>query len=132
MEMDEDATVKSNNRRDPDTGERIGNFYGFKTNGDPPDAREENCFQSLGRFCCPKIWITQFIVIITIVELVIFIITCSVYGLSNSDFLAPDPRGISWGWSDVRKIRQEWQIWRFFTPTVLHGHLEHIAGNFLG
>lgn len=62
----------------------------------------------------------------------IFIITCCIYGLSNSDFLAPDTRGISWGWSDVKKIRNDYQLWRFITPTLLHGHLEHITGNFVG
>lgn len=127
-----DFDVNSNNNKDLDTGERKGNFYGHKTNGEESDARDENCCQSLGRFCCPKISILQFTVIISIIEIVIFIITCSVYGLSNSDFLAPDTRGISWGWSDVKKIRNEYQIWRFFTPTVLHGHLEHIVGNLVG
>ena len=34
----------SNNNRDPDTGERTGNFYGHKNNGDDSDARDENIF----------------------------------------------------------------------------------------
>lgn len=46
--------------------------------------------------------------------------------------MAPDTRGISWGWSDVKKIRKDGEIWRFITPTLLHGHLEHIAGNLVG
>ena len=51
------------------------------------------------------------------------------YGLDNSAFLAPQGKALSWGWSDTKKIRNEYQLWRFFTPTLLHGHLEHIAGN---
>ncbi len=90
---------------DEDRKERDGNFYGHKTDGEEPGARDENFFESVGLCCCPKLSIKQFIVIITLVELVTFIVTCSIYGLSSQEFLAPDARGIAWGWSDVRKIR---------------------------
>lgn len=109
------------------------NFHGWVADKyEPSGARNENIFESIGFCVCPKISIKQFIVIISLIELFIFIVTCCVYGLDNSAFLAPDMRGISWGWSDVKKIRNNWQIWRFITPTVLHGHFEHILGNFIG
>ena len=42
--VDSQADVQSNNKRDPVTGERIGNFYGHKNNGEKSDARDENFF----------------------------------------------------------------------------------------
>mmetsp|Transcript_14800 Transcript_14800/g.25173 ORF Transcript_14800/g.25173 Transcript_14800/m.25173 type:complete len:227 (-) Transcript_14800:75-755(-) len=33
------------------------------------------------------------------------------------------------GWQDSKKIKNDYQIWRWFTPILLHGHLEHIVGN---
>lgn len=95
-------------------------------------ARDEDYCRSIILCCCPRLGWLQFITIITLVELVVFIVTCSVYGLDNFALLAPDMKGIEWGWSDVRKIREEFQVWRFLTPTILHGNLEHIAGNFIG
>ena len=41
-------------------------------------------------------------------------------------------KALAWGWYDVRKIREDYQLWRFITPTILHGNLEHIVGNFVG
>lgn len=85
------------------------NFHGWVADKyEPSGARNENIFESIGFCVCPKISIKQFIVIISLIELFIFIVTCCVYGLDNSAFLAPDMRGISWGWSDVKKIRNNW------------------------
>lgn len=33
------------------------------------------------------------------------------------------------GWQDSKKIKNDWQIWRWVTPIFLHGHLEHLLGN---
>lgn len=45
--------------------------------------------------------------------------------------MEPAPQNLAWGWSDPKKIHRG-EIWRFFTPTFLHGHFEHIAGNVAG
>ena len=68
---------------DPDADWKPDNFYGHKTNGEDSGARDENIFESLCCCICPKISITQFVVIISLIEIVVFIITISVYGLSN-------------------------------------------------
>ena len=36
------------------------------------------------------------------------------------------------GWQDSKKIKNQYQIWRWFTPVLLHGHFEHLAGNVAG
>jgi rhomboid protease GluP len=64
---------------------------------------------------------------------VIFIISCSIYGLNNEAFLAPNPHALEiLGWQDCKKIKNDWQIWRWFMPIFLHGHLEHLIGNLTG
>lgn len=51
-------------------------------------------------------------------------------GLSNSEFLAPNPHALEvMGWQDSKKIKNNYQIWRWITPIFLHGHLEHLVGN---
>lgn len=113
------------------------NLYGFVADPNAdydgiPKARDEDYCRSIILCCCPRLSWLSFIAIITLVELAVFIITCCINGLHPSALLAPSMEGIAWGWSDVRKIREEYQIWRFITPTILHGNLEHIAGNFVG
>ena len=50
--------------------------------------------------------------------------------MSNDEFLAPNPHALeAMGWQDSKKIKNDWQAWRWFTPIFLHGHLEHLAGN---
>jgi len=36
------------------------------------------------------------------------------------------------GWQDSKKIKNDYQLWRWFTPIFLHGNLEHIVGNVIG
>ena len=40
-------------------------------------------------FACPKLTWCSFIVIVSIVEIVFYIVSLGIYGLSDSDFLAP-------------------------------------------
>lgn len=82
-------------KKDPDNGGQIDfKSFGFESNGEPSKARDENLFQSLRHFCCPYLSILQFIVLISFVEIFIFIISLVVYGVSNEDFLAPDYYGL--------------------------------------
>ena len=72
-------------------------------------------------------------VIISLFEIVVFIISCSIYGLSNEALLAPNPHALEiLGWQDCRKIKNGWQLHRWFMPIFLHGHLEHLVGNLCG
>lgn len=61
----------------------------------PPEGREENYFESIALFCCPKIRLVSFIVIVTLVELVLFVVSCSINGgISNWAFLAPKQKSL--------------------------------------
>jgi len=63
---------------------------------------------------------------------VTFIVSCSIYGLSNSEAFAPNPKALALlGWKDAKKIKNEYQLWRFFTPTFLHGHAYHLNANIM-
>ena len=35
------------------------------------------------------------------------------------------------GWKDAKKIKNDGQVWRFFTPTFLHGSAYHINANLM-
>ena len=81
----------------------------FKTNGEKSEAREENFFNSLRIFCCPKLGITQFIAIVSIVEFLVFIISICVYGLNNEAFLAPDYDGLKHlGAADAKSTKNDY------------------------
>ena len=74
-------------------------YYPFVSNGNKSEAREENFFYSICLCNCPTISWASFIVIISLVELVIFIISCSIYGITNEEFLAPNPHALEiLGW----------------------------------
>lgn len=72
----------------------------------------------------------QFIVWISIVEVLIFIISIAVYGLSNEAFLAPNYHGLKeLGAADAKSTKNDYQLYRLIMPAFLHAHFEHIAGN---
>lgn len=100
---------------------------------DKSGARSEGFFESICICWCPTISWMQFIVWISLFEIFIFIISCCIYGVRNEEFLAPDPHALDLlGWQDTRKIKQGWEIQRWFMPIFLHGHLEHLIGNLVG
>ena len=75
------------------------------------------------RFCS----FTTFIVIINII---MFITSLALYGMVNTEFLAPNPKALDiLGWKDARKIKNKNQVWRFITPTFLHASFMHLALN---
>lgn len=47
--------------------------------------------------------------------------------------MAPDPHALEvLGWQDAKKIKNNWELHRWFMPIFLHGHFEHLAGNLSG
>lgn len=81
-------------------------------------------------FCCPKLNISQFIAIISILEVVVYIISLCLYGISNDAFLAPDPKALAiLGSADAKSTKNDYEFYRLIMPTFLHANLEHIAGN---
>jgi membrane associated rhomboid family serine protease len=104
--------------------------YKFETNGEEAEGRDENFCQSLCVFCCPKLSITQFIAIISILEFIVFIISLCLFGLSNDAFLAPDQHALAiLGCADAKSTKNDYEFYRLIMPTFLHANLEHIAGN---
>ena len=66
-------------------------------------------------------------------EILVFIISCCIYGLSNEEFLAPDPHALRLlGWQDNVRAKNNYEYYRWVTPIFLHGHLEHLVGNVIG
>jgi len=44
--------------------------------------------------------------------------------------LAPNAHALELlGWQDSKKIKNNYELHRWFMPILLHGHLEHLAGN---
>jgi hypothetical protein len=65
--------------------------YYYEADGEEKGARDEAFFQSLGLCCCPSISWCSFIVIITLVEFAVFILSLCLYGgPTQSAFLAPN------------------------------------------
>lgn len=59
-----------------------------------------------------------------------FITSLALYGMVNTEFLAPNPKALDiLGWKDARKIKNKNQVWRFITPTFLHASFMHLALN---
>ena len=76
-----------------------GQYY-YKEDGyDDSEARDENFFWSICLCICPTISWKQFIVWVSLFEILVFIISCSIYGVSNEAFLAPNPHALAiLGW----------------------------------
>jgi membrane associated rhomboid family serine protease len=86
-----------------------GQFYFKPDRIDESEAREEGYWGSLCLCLCPTISWRQFIVWISIVEIIFFIISCCIYGVRNETFLAPDPHALEiLGWQDAKKIKNDW------------------------
>ena len=85
--------------------------------------------------CCPTISWKSFIVWVSIVDVIYFIISlcltwASIYGMDqNSDFLQPNQPALNaMGMRNTWEMKQG-QVWRFLTPLILHGNLLHIFSN---
>jgi len=90
------ANIKGLKKKDL---EENGQYYFEPNMVDDSSARDENFFESICLLCCPAISWGQFVVIISLVEFGIFIISCCIYGVSNEEFLSPDPHALEiLGW----------------------------------
>lgn len=68
--------------------------------------------------------------LISFVEILIFIISLAVYGVSNEDFLAPNYYGLrQLGAADAKSTKNDYQFYRLIMPAFLHAHFNHISGN---
>jgi membrane associated rhomboid family serine protease len=133
LPYDVDSIYPDNTWFKDDFGTDPRKFYyplRIRSNGEPSMARDENIFESLKLFCCPKLGIFQFISIISILEIIAFIISLCIYGVSNEEFLAPDSRALAvMGAADAKSTKNDWELYRLIMPAFLHAHFNHIAGN---
>ena len=72
-------------------------------------AREEWFCSSIALFCCPRLTFCSFIVIISIIEIVVYIASLCIYGLSNEAFLAPNPDTLAiMGMADAKSTKNDY------------------------
>lgn len=93
-------------------------------------AREESLWDMSKYGCCPTFKISQFLVLITLFEYAVFIMTLC-FGLDTSnEFLSPTNQTLyNFGGKYPYSMIHGAQIWRFITPTFLHANLLHILSN---
>ena len=105
-------------------------YYEWENNGEEKSARNENFFVSIKLFACPKLTWLSFIVIISIIEFIVYIISLSIYGLSDSSFLAPNFEALKiMGAADAKSTKNDYHFHRLILPLLLHANLKHISGN---
>lgn len=96
----------------------------------PKKARDENIFDAIKINLCPTLRCFSFTLLIALINIAMFITSLALYGMVNTEFLAPNPKALDLlGWKDARKIKNKNQIWRFLTPTFLHASFMHLALN---
>ena len=81
---------------------------------------------------CPTLRCCTFTILIVLINVIMYLISLWLYGIVNTEFLAPNPRALDkLGWKDARKIKKRGQVWRYITPVFLHASFVHLALNLL-
>lgn len=81
---------------------------------------------------CPKLELKSALFVISVIQIIIYIIELSYGGLGQSSFLAATPDTLEkFGQKDAYKMRYDFQLWRFFCPMFLHLNFTHISCNVL-
>ena len=91
--------------------------------------------------CCPTLKLTSFMTLITIFDIIMFIVVIAIGGTSRGDasakiyknFLTPNMYYL-WLFGDkdawyMKGVGGFPQIWRFLTPVYLHGGFAHLLSN---
>lgn len=121
-----------NNEHAPLLGPRPGAMPFISTVSQEGDPRKESCFQMCKLTCCPTITFKSFTAIITIVDIVMFIVTLA-FGMQTggrTEFLSPTiDTLVKFGGRTVYDIVARYQVWRFITPVFLHANFLHIFFN---
>jgi rhomboid protease GluP len=98
--------------------------------GTPEEARKETFWQMLKFIFCPYFTMRSFIFIITIIDVLMYIITVF-YEYDTNEFLQPKISTlIKFGAKDPSKMHG-YEIWRWFTPSLLHLNLMHLFSNMI-
>ncbi|CAG9318100.1 unnamed protein product [Blepharisma stoltei] len=104
--------------------------YGFQM-GTAEQARKETFCQMLKYIFCPFFTTRSFIFVITVIDIVIYFVTVF-YDYDSSNFLEPTNHSLDeFGAKDPEKMQQDYEMWRWLTPMVLHANLTHITFNMI-
>jgi membrane associated rhomboid family serine protease len=113
----------NNNRASP------SNIHSINDGGGP---RNEKFCGTLKTVFCPSFEFMSFICMMSITQTCIFIITVFWGGLDDTGFLAPSlDTLITFGAKYPYLMRYSYEIWRFFTPLLLHADLLHLVANLI-
>ena len=93
--------------------------------------RQENFWQMLRFSFCPSLSLRSFTALITIFDIIMYIITLAFGGLAiPSLFLSPTCYTLeTFGAQNAYAQQQQYQVWRFITPVFLHANFIHILFN---
>jgi membrane associated rhomboid family serine protease len=94
--------------------------------------KDENYWDMLQVNLCPKFQVFSFTFLLTIINLVVFIITFSMStnDLDNDEFMGMSAKKLSsFGAKDPYRIRYSYHIFRWVTPIFLHANFMHIFFN---
>lgn len=101
--------------------------YGDKENEDP---RKTTFLDYLGSFLFPSFKLLSFTCIISVIDIIMFIITVSLGIDKNPDILLAPLASTLDTFGEKSPIKeQQGQVWRFITFAVLHGNFNHLFMN---
>ena len=131
-------TIRDLNQSNPNSSNQsqmssnVGSNYPIlnssRFGGTPEEARKETFWQMLKFIFCPYFSMRSFIFYITIIDILMYIITVF-YSYDTNEFLQPKLSTlILFGAKDPSKMHG-YEIWRWFTPSLLHLNLMHLCSN---
>ena len=105
--------------------------YGFEL-GTAGDARKESFGRMLTLAFCPHFRTYSFIFIISCVQIVIYFITVF-YDFDSDHFLEPTNDSLdTFGAKDPERMKEDYELWRWFTPMLLHAIAIYVGSGFGG
>jgi membrane associated rhomboid family serine protease len=104
--------------------------YGFQL-GSAEEARKESFGQMLTLIFCPHFRYLSFIFIITTLQVIIYFTTVF-YDYDTSKFFQPTTDSLNdFGAKNPERMQENYELWRWFTPVMLHGDLLHLTFNLI-
>ena len=98
--------------------------------GTPEEARKETFLDMLKLLFCPLFHTRSFIFGITVVDLVVYLFSVF-YDFNYNSFLEHKVSALNQLGAKNIYLMQEGEVWRFFTPVLLHANVPHLVFNFI-
>lgn len=104
-------------------------FLGFNSDDDS-DPRKTSFFAFLKNFLCPTFNFLSFTFIITMVDIVVFIITVAL-GIDRNPYVLLAPLNTTLNQFGMKNpyLMQHGEVWRFVTYALLHANFMHVFVN---